>query len=915
MQVDGADRASGGRSRRLEERRRQQGRQRVRQHNVRRPAQSRQLNDAPTRSKLFAALRQSSTVAEIDDLVQRIGTLHTMKEWNMLLQAWSRGRQPHRAAAVLSLMEEKGFSPDVFSFSAAITASLKAGLWEDALRFFDDMQVRQIRPDLICYNATISACGKGKQWQRACDLLRELQRVGLAPDAITYNSTITALAKGGQYKQAQALLDEMRKAGVPPNVVSYSAAISACEKGGAWESALSLLRGMQAAGVAPNVVSYSAAISACGSAGEWAHALALLDAMQAAGVAPNEVAFNSAITACAKGAQWQRALGLLSRMHGAGIAPSAVSYNAAMAACRSGGAWERALDLLQEMREAGVAPTLLSYTAAITACDKNGEWKQALHLLSDLRKAGLVPDLVVAGAVVSACVRAGAWGQALALFGELRDENVVVPDAMLFNAAVDACAMGELWERALELLGEMRTAGVATDVLAVNTVLLTCVRCGQHEPALTLLAEMRAVGVALNAISFSVALSACEKGGLASRSHQLRAEMRADGIQDDLVSLTAEIQALAADSDLDTAFERLRNIQESPLAPGSFAAHHVLLTACRRLGDTRANDVQAAIHRLGLRSCAAVVQFAIDGAERQHVNGTESRALDEAVEELFRRVCEQTTYRPQYEALPLDFVRRASVDEQVRSLKFHAEKKALVSLMLSDEPLLAMSVNIKVCADCHSFLAHASRLCQRSILVTEPARQHTFDTAGICSCDGRGYELLEEDSVPFEHSSQPTAELANDGPAFATEPHAASNTNRIPDVEPLPPSTKGSALPSPLASTEPIGAVQSSKRSARRRRAAHAKKQGRQESEKSAKVGSEKASTVASKVTDDGELALRCSVCSSSSPKSSWLDPPVAAGLVLCAAVLAILTVSFRCERVRKLLPLRGWGSKLRFVR
>lgn len=120
------------------------------------------------------------------------------------------------------------------------------------------------------------------------------------------------------------------------------------------------------------------------------------------------------------------------------------------------------------------------------------------------------------------------------------------------------------------------------------------------------------------------------------------------------------------------------------------------------------------------------------------MNGDGSRTLDVAVERLYRRVCEQTAYRPTLEALPFAFVQRASKEDQVRSLKFHSEKKALASLLLHTAPELTMHVNIKVCADCHSFLTHAARLLARPIHVLEPGRQHVFKGGG-CSCGGRGY--------------------------------------------------------------------------------------------------------------------------------------------------------------------------------
>jgi hypothetical protein len=53
---------------------------------------------------------------------------------------------------------------------------------------------------------------------------------------------------------------------------------------------------------------------------------------------------------------------------------------------------------------------------------------------------------------------------------------------------------------------------------------------------------------------------------------------------------------------------------------------------------------------------------------------------------------------------------------------YHAEKKALASLLLRHAPELAMSVNIKMCADCHAFFRHASQMLGQTIQVRSDLR-------------------------------------------------------------------------------------------------------------------------------------------------------------------------------------------------
>ena len=79
-----------------------------------------------------------------------------------------------------------------------------------------------------------------------------------------------------------------------------------------------------------------------------------------------------------------------------------------------------------------------------------------------------------------------------------------------------------------------------------------------------------------------------------------------------------------------------------------------------------------------------------------------------------------------------------STKEQVDFLKYHAEKKALATLLLRSAPELKMRVNIKVCADCQSFLTYAAQYLRMPIEVLEPSRKHVFRGDACTSEEGSG---------------------------------------------------------------------------------------------------------------------------------------------------------------------------------
>ena len=89
-------------------------------------------------------------------------------------------------------------------------------------------------------------------------------------------------------------------------------------------------------------------------------------------------------------------------------------------------------------------------------------------------------------------------------------------------------------------------------------------------------------------------------------------------------------------------------------------------------------------------------------------------------------------YEPHLRALPYAFAGDAAAG--ARSLKYHAEKKALAHLLADDAAELRVDVNFKMCADCHGFFKAASAVVDRPIHVSEGGRPaHTF-RHGQCSC-------------------------------------------------------------------------------------------------------------------------------------------------------------------------------------
>ena len=583
----------------------------------------------------------------------------------------------------------------------------RSGLVHQLRRSCDSREIEslleEIQPRTVKeFSMAISAFGRSKDWQRALGLLDEMRDAGVAPTEFSWSAAINACGKNGEWQRAIGLLDEMRSStSVAPDSFCFSAAISACGNAGQMSEASRIFESMCESDVSADVVAYNALLSACQRSGQWERALRTLDEMEASHTPPDVVSYTVCISALGCSSQFDRSIAMFDRMRSSGIAPDGRAYNAVISACDTAGAWESAVDLLDQMASDGVAPNLYCYNAAINACGKSGEWERAEALLGRMAADGVSPDVITFSAAMSACERAGEWRRGLALFRQMREAGLTA-DAVAYTCAITAFGRGGRWKEALSTLDEMEVRGLSPTEAC-----------------------------------FSAAMQALVAPPLAALP---------SSPQSDSQPPSASVQPLSRPR-LDAAFKLLDRVHRSPVVVDSYRTHHMLLSTCRGLGDeARAAAVQAAIERYDLSSLGAVVHFSVGGqaAEEEYVNGAVggSSALDGAVEDLFGRVLSETEYTPVVEALPYGFVQSSSEAAQVRSLKFHAEKKALATMLLRGTPEaeLSMRVNIKVCADCHSFLSHASKLLGRPIRVEETitSRRHDFGAAGDsdCSCGG-----------------------------------------------------------------------------------------------------------------------------------------------------------------------------------
>ena len=75
-----------------------------------------------------------------------------------------------------------------------------------------------------------------------------------------------------------------------------------------------------------------------------------------------------------------------------------------------------------------------------------------------------------------------------------------------------------------------------------------------------------------------------------------------------------------------------------------------------------------------------------------------------------------------------------NISGKTKCIQYHAEKKALAHLWNQNVMKIDISVNLRMCRDCHSFFkAFTKYYSDRSVCCTDPRTRHIFEN-GQCSC-------------------------------------------------------------------------------------------------------------------------------------------------------------------------------------
>ena len=311
----------------------------------------------------------------------------TVKSYNVAINACGKGNQWQLAVFLLEDLKVRTFQPDIVTLNSLISACREQ--WLLALHLLHEM-IQGYSVDVISFSAAIRACERAGVWL-ALSLLQQMKEQMLQINVIVHNSVLSVFSQAGEWERALLWLRNMKDEQMACTTISYNTAITACARSAQWLQAIHLLSFESFESVSTDIISYNAAINSCEDSGLWELALQLYGQLQESFLQRNVVTFGSIISTCGNGSRWEVAMYFLQELQSSDLQANLITLNASLMACELSQRWSTALQLLQNGLNTTLIPNIVSFNVAISTCGKAGQMLLVRRLLLRLNRLGLEP--------------------------------------------------------------------------------------------------------------------------------------------------------------------------------------------------------------------------------------------------------------------------------------------------------------------------------------------------------------------------------------------------------------------------------------------------------------------------------------------------------------------------------------------
>lgn len=430
--------------------------------------------------KLFIQMQKEGlkadkfTFAHIINACTNLGAAEQGTKVHMLVKKTEYEKDEFVGAALTSMYIKRGDlqsavevfskleSRDVITWNTIISAFVRRGQYEEALKFFHQMQQEGAAADTVTLCSVITACSKLMTLERGREIHSRIKETEYESHLYVGTGLVSMYCKCGSLSEAREVFDRMPL----KNVVTWSALIGGSVQHGEPEQAILLYKQMQEAGVEPNEVTLASILNACTILSNLEEAKKVHALINKKGIELDTFVGTALVCVYSKCGDLEDAREAFVQMSGHS---SVVCWTALINGYARAGRAKEALRLFWQMQREGVRPNEVTFTSVLNVCFRPSALEDGRRIHTHIMTNGYESDLFVATALLTMYSKCGSIEDARQVYDRMPVHNVVS-----WTAMIGAYAYNGLDDEALNLYKQMLSSPVKPNKVTFINVLSAC---------------------------------------------------------------------------------------------------------------------------------------------------------------------------------------------------------------------------------------------------------------------------------------------------------------------------------------------------------------------------------------------------------------------------------------------------------
>ncbi|CAF2105155.1 hypothetical protein HID58_079057 [Brassica napus] len=348
-------------------------------------------------------------------------------EWNHVISStlaymYGVNQEPVDARRVFDEMPE----PDVFSWTAVLSAYSKNDLYEQALGLFYVVnRGKGLVPDESTFGTVLTACGNLRRVKRGKEIHGKLITNGISSNVVVESSLLDMYGKCGSVREARQVFNGMSK----KNTVSWSALLGGYSQNGEHERVIEMFREMDE----KDLYCFGTLLKACAGLAAVRLGKEVHGQYVRRGCRDNVIVESALVDLYGKSGCVDSATRVYSKM----TIRNMITWNAMLSALAQNGRGEEAVSFFNDMVKKGIKPDYISFIAVLTACSHTGLVEEGRNYFAMMTESyGIKPGTEHYSCMIDLLGRAGLFEEAENMLerAECRD------DASLWGVLLGPCA-------------------------------------------------------------------------------------------------------------------------------------------------------------------------------------------------------------------------------------------------------------------------------------------------------------------------------------------------------------------------------------------------------------------------------------------------------------------------------------------